>query len=233
MLRGVTPLRGGFMSTRSKSVVLSLCAFAGCSVLESGSSGAAGPGGYLAVLSGWDEAGPLSGTLEIERDDDDVVSGTARVRSGTGASSEYEVTGSIVGSDGDLSWGGYTGALQVSGSSFDGTFTGPGGAEGLLAGTRSDLEGGVVLCGTYDGDDAGVWNFVVSDKGALRGAFSGWVSGTLDGSVQGGRVSMQWRAPEDELAGSADGNLQGESAMGSWTGPDVMGTWSSDESVCP
>jgi hypothetical protein len=223
---------GETMTTTTIVLSLSLLmASAACSVHDDADGPTpSGTMGFLAVISGVDDLGLVSGTMEL--DVTDTVTGTARVRGGDGVSTEYDVEGSVSGGTGQLAWGGYSASFQLDGTSFDGTFDGPSNGAGQVAGTLSDLGTGQVLCGTYDGDDAGVWNFVVSDAGSIRGAFSGWVAGTLSGSVSGGQVAMQWSAGED-LAGGAQGTLQGNRAMGGWSGSDLGGTWASDESVCP
>lgn len=225
------------MLWRSMMLGCSLATTAACAVYGPGDGDGgddaepSGGEGYLAVVSGWDVDGPLSGTMQLE-DDAGALSGLLRVRSGAGTVTEHDVTGSIAESSGELRWEDVVMPLDVEGDAFEGSYELPDGTGAIVAGSRTDLGTGRALCGTYDGDDAGVWNFVVTDKNVLRGAFSGWVSGTLTGHVDGGRVTIEWTVPDD-LAGTADGSIEGTNAIGSWVGSDVAGTWASDTAVCP
>jgi hypothetical protein len=216
-------------------LLVTLVCFA-CSLHDGGNDGVAEDLGsstsrYLVVISGAGNDDFITGTMELDLTSG--VIGTIRLREGEAVPDETSVSGSTTGSSGSLGWGSYTATFEIVDDRLAGTFGGPGG-EGLLEGANATRDEARLLCGTYGGDDEGVWNFLVTDKGSVRGAFMGFfAAGSIDGNVTAGdELALTWFADE-ELSGSGDGSLDAGRAMGKWSGPDVAGTWASDETVCP
>lgn len=130
-----------------------------------------------------------------------------------------------------------TGALDVSGGgySFTGGFDGTNRLEGTYTGpTTTGVfitalgASGTAFCGTFDGDDQGLWSFVV-DGGTLLGqAVSTLGNGgiPLDGIVTGNAVTIYFPGTVMTLA---TGTINGADASGTWDDPNSSdaGTWTS------
>ncbi len=130
-----------------------------------------------------------------------------------------------------LSGGGYSFTGGFDGANrLEGTYTGPA-SQGTFVSAKSD--GSVTAyCGSYGGDDQGLWNFVVDGQKVLGQAVSS-LSGTnlpLDGSISSGNISIKFPGTQQVLA---TGSRNGTSVSGSWADPNSsdQGTWTG--SVCP
>lgn len=131
----------------------------------------------------------------------------------------------------NLTGGGYSFAGGYDGSNrLEGTYTGPA-SQGTFVSAKSD--GSVTAyCGSYSGDDQGLWNFVIDGQKVLGQAVSS-LSGTnlpLDGSISGGTISIKFPGSQQVLA---TGSRNGTSVSGAWSDPNSsdQGTWTG--SVCP
>lgn len=122
--------------------------------------------------------------------------------------------------------GGYS-FTGISGSGMvSGTWTGPG-TSGAFAALTS---GGplAAYCGTFTGDDGGVWNitrFGTSVAGSFTGANG---SSVLTGSMENNEFSLTF--PGGTAIGTLGAN---DSSAGTWTAGTGSGTWQGDLSSCP
>lgn len=130
-----------------------------------------------------------------------------------------------------LTGGGYSFAGVFDGSNrLEGTYTGPA-SQGTFVSAKSDGSA-TAFCGSYTGDDQGLWNFVVDGNKILGQAVSS-LSGTnlpLDGSISSGNITVLFPGTQQVLA---TGNRNGTTVSGTWSDPNSsdQGTWTG--SVCP
>lgn len=117
-------------------------------------------------------------------------------------------------------------AATGDGYNFAGVYDGSSAMEGVMTGTASGTfvtvkdngSTAVAYCGSFTGDDNGVFNFTVI-SGALHGTAT-TTTGTviaLDGTVTGGTVT---------IPGLATGTVSGTNVSGTWdNGAGSTGTW--------
>lgn len=117
-------------------------------------------------------------------------------------------------------------AATGDGYNFGGVYDGSSRLEGAMTGTatgtfvtlKDEGSAAVAYCGTFTGDDAGVFNFTVIN-GGLHGTAT-TTSGTpiaLDGTVSSGTVT---------IPGLATGTVSGTNVSGTWdNGAGSTGTW--------
>ena len=213
---------------------------------DDNSSGGGGGGGattstFVGILSSDDatESGSLEVTVATASPTSPVPTGDAMISVGATG------TVSIVGGSATALTGTYddaTGALAVNGGGYsftgnydgsnrlEGTYTGPG-TTGIFV-TAQDDGTTAAYCGSYAGDDQGVWNFVI-DGSALLGQAVSSLSGTgtpLDGSINGNAITVLFPGTQQTLA---TGTRNGSSVSGTWADPNStdQGTWSG--TLCP
>ena len=136
-----------------------------------------------------------------------------------------------------VSGGGYAfeGTLSDDFSSLSGDFTGS--TSGSFSTLTTNSGGVTTYCGTYSGDDSGVWNIaIISATGQVSGTWAddlgdaGLIAGQLTGT------SLVLTDP-NEPGISASGTLQGTSVSGTWLdvsepGQTYSGTFSGSTGSC-
>jgi hypothetical protein len=235
------------MSVRLRPLVAAGCiglgaAIAACSggstAPNGGGSGSTVTGEYVGELSGAGLTGVLdvtfsSGTSATSNvrvlDTADLETATGTLTLPGGAS--IALAGTFDPDTGALSiaGGGYSFDGTLRGDGVTGTFSSPGGS-----GSFSLLKGGggaQLFCGTYSGQDAGVWNLVVAPSSAAGSIASdvGSASSALTCTVSGASLSCQ------SASGIvASGTINGTTASGQWhDGNGNGGSWSGDTGKCP
>lgn len=218
--------------TTSKRRILKLAALAllllcammlipGC--LPGASGGGPANGTYVGVIAGYDDNGSLSGSIRLTLKDGKLTA-TMGLPTGT-----VQMSGSLNGS---VSGDGWTAKGSVSGSSLNGSLSGPNNAKASFSAENDDGGTVTLYCGTYSGDASGIWNFAVSGSGSLTGVFSGDADGRLSGTLKGGTVSLSWSGSDllGNVSGQATGTASSGSVSGSWSGSGNSGTFASDQS---
>jgi len=124
-----------------------------------------------------------------------------------------------------LSGGGYSFAGSYDGSNrLEGTYTGPS-TTGTFVSAQDDGST-EAFCGSYLGDDQGLWNFVIDGTTILGEAVSVNSGGTLplDGTISAGAISIVYPGSQTVLA---TGTRSGASVSGTWNDPNSsdQGTW--------
>lgn len=233
-------------SIPGRALLLGLLTLAlACGDDSSGGGGGGGGNGtttsFVGILSSDDaaESGSITLVLSTANPTAPLPTGIAAVS--VSASGSFTVLG---GSSTSLA-GTYdeaTGALTVSGGgyTFTGAFDGNNRLEGIYTGTATqgtfvsaESDGSATaFCGSYGGDDQGLWNFVIDGNKILGQAVSS-LSGTsapLDGSISGGNLSILFPGTQQVLA---TGTRNGSNVSGTWDDPNStdQGTWSG--TVCP
>lgn len=137
-----------------------------------------------------------------------------------------------------VSGGGYTfeGTLSTDVTSLSGGFTGP--TSGSFFTLTTDSGGVTTYCGTYSGDDSGVWNIaIISATGQVSGTWADDLgdAGLIAGQLTGTSLAV---TDPDEPGVSASGTLQGNSLSGTWLdvsepGQTYSGTFSGSTDNCP
>jgi hypothetical protein len=215
-----------------------------CSSSDSNGHATPGTGEFRGLLTGPGETGVLDVTIGNAASPASLrglgtgasgttVSGTIQMI-GTGVT--ITLSGSFDAASGKLTLTGTTGSGAysltgtASGSGFSGTYSGPNGS-GVFS-LAQGASGAVSLyCGTFDGDDRGVWNVVVDGSGKALGSHCDAKScGALEGSFSGGNVSLG--DPSDPKGGGATGKVSGTTASGTWQGGSSKGTWQGSEAAC-
>ena len=112
----------------------------------------------------------------------------------------------------------------------EGTYSGPS-TQGTFVTALADANT-AAFCGTYAGDDQGVWNFVIDGAAVLGQAVSSatGASAPLDGSISGNNISILFPGTQQVLA---TGTRSGGTVSGTWADPNSAdhGTWSGQ--ACP
>lgn len=113
----------------------------------------------------------------------------------------------------------------LSGGVLRGTYTTPSGSGTFVAMTPA---GGAVAryCGSYDGDEAGVINVLVSGTGAHAAVSAGH---ELAGEVSGTTLTLLDPAGPATVTGTLD---PGVAVSGAWSSPGGSGTWSASVAGC-
>jgi hypothetical protein len=215
-------------------------AAAACSSEEKGGGGGGGGGGntssFLGILSSDDASESGSLQLTVSTGSPIVATPTGVALASVAASGSVKILGgatvSLSGTYDDAS-----NALDVSGSGYsftgaydgnnrlEGTYTGPS-TQGVFVTARSDAST-AAFCGSYAGDDQGLWNFVI-DGNTLLGQAVSSASGTsapLDGSISGNNITILVPGTQQVLA---TGTRNGSNVSGTWADPNSsdQGTWS-------
>ena len=133
-----------------------------------------------------------------------------------------------------VSGSGYTfeGTLSADFKSLSGTFTGP--TSGSFSTLTTSSGGVTTYCGTYSGDDSGVWNIVIiSATGQVSGTWAdiGGDAGLIAGQLTG--TSLDLTDPNEPNT-TATGTLQGTSLSGTWSSASEgsTGTFSGSTGGC-
>ena len=122
-----------------------------------------------------------------------------------------DVTGAVM-----VSGGGYTfeGMLSADLTALSGDFTGS--TSGSFFTLTTSSGGVTTYCGTYSGDDSGVWNIaIISATGQVSGTYADDLgdAGLIAGQLTGTSLAV---TDPDEPGVSASGTLQGNSLNGTW-----------------
>jgi hypothetical protein len=230
------------MRLRFRHLALLTCVgLAGVSACSSDSSqppaAGIGSGEYKGELSGTNETGVLDvmlsgGNLTPSAlrplDTQDQASAVGTVTLGGGVS--LHVTGAFDPDTGALSLvgGGYSFTGTAASDGINGSYSGPHGTGSfsLIKGS-----GAQVFCGSYVGQDSGVWNLVVgptSAAGSVASAKGGYAS-PMACTVSG--TSLSCTASSGV---TATGSVNGTHATGTWSdGGGHSGTWTGDTTACP
>lgn len=212
----------------------------------SDSNGGGGGGGgnnatFLGIISSNDasESGSLSVTVSTAAPSPPLPTGMALASvTATGALSmvgggAINLTGTYddVSKALDVSGGGYTFSGSYDGiGRLEGTYAGPS-TQGVFVTAKADAKT-TAYCGTFAGDDQGVWNFVIDGSTILGQAVSS-SSGTnapLDGSISGNAITILFPGTQTVLA---TGSRSGTHVSGNWADPNStdVGTWTGAK--CP
>ncbi len=140
---------------------------------------------------------------------------------------QVSLSGTYDDATGDLTLtgGGYsfTGAYDGS-NRLEGTYTGPSTA-GTFVSAQDDGTT-EAFCGSYAGDDQGLWNFVIDGTTLLGEAVSVNSGGTLplDGTISSNAISIVYPGTQTVLA---TGTRNGATVSGTWDDPNStdQGTW--------
>lgn len=224
------------------TATLLLAPLTGCSSDSSNGGGGGGNGtttDFLGILSSDDasESGSLSVTVSTASPA--IPTGAASLSvSATGAISivgggAVSLTGTYDDVSGDLtvSGGGYSFSGTYDGSNrLEGTYTGPS-TQGVFVTAKADANT-TAFCGSYAGDDQGLWSFII-DGSTLLGQAVSSSSGTsapLDGSISGSDITILFPGTQVTLA---TGTRSGSTVSGSWADPNStdVGTWTGAK--CP
>ncbi|HBC46792.1 MAG TPA: hypothetical protein DEO84_09170 [candidate division Zixibacteria bacterium] len=119
-----------------------------------------------------------------------------------------------------------------SGINFGGVYDGTNRLEGAVTGNRlgtflaikDDNNTALAFCGTFSGDDDGVWNFTI-DGTIIAGSYTTTSGnmGALDGSISGTTITVTNPAGGGSLA---TGTRSGNNASGTWDdGQGNSGSW--------
>src|SRR5690242_12840100 len=183
-----------------------------------------GPGSTTFALVGTvnGDNGSLSGSISL------TVNGTTA----TGQLAVVAPSAATIDLSGTYNAG--TKALSASGSgyTFAGTYDGVGRMDGTMTGTasgtfvavRDDNSTALAFCGTFTGDDAGVFNFAA--RGSAVAGTATTTTGTvipLDGTLSGSSISI---VNPGGGAALATGTRSGDNVSGTWdNGAGSAGTW--------
>ena len=209
-------------------LAIMLVTFAGCSKSDKATQPSGNNGTtlrFVGTVNG--DNGYLSGTIVFSVNDS-VVTGTFRIV--TPDTSTHALTGiyndstkALAATDGSHTFGGlYDGANRL-----EGLMTGS--VSGTFVTVKDDDNSAVAFCGTFSGDDSGVWNFTI-DGTIIAGSFTtvGGIMGLLDGTISGNAISIVNPAGGAPLA---TGTRSGDDASGTWNdGQSSSGVWTGHRS---
>ena len=239
-MRLVSAVRVGSLSIRSLAVLSGFVAL-GLGACSSDSNGGGGGGGntssFVGTVAGgtaFDESGSLTfdiaGTALAPPAGITTMSASLTVTGTLTLVSPTPGTEALTGTYDDatnqlnLSGGGYTFTGVYDGTSrLEGTYTGGNGPGAFV--TALDVGNAIAFCGTFDGDDDGTWNFVVSGT-SLSGSVltSSGDLAPLDGTVTGTDISIV--NPVNPTGPAlATGTINGNDATGTWDTGVQSGTW--------
>jgi hypothetical protein len=231
---------GSLLSTpRAILAGLAILLVSACGSDGGGSNGGGGGGAttteFVGILSSDDglESGSLAVTVSTATPAPPAptsvalaivtASGTLTLVGGT----PVALTGSYDDATGALTitGGGYSFTGVYDGSNrLEGTYTGPTTA-GTFVSAQSDGTT-EAFCGSYAGDDQGLWNFVIDGNDILGEAVSvnSGTSAPLDGSINGNAISILFPGTQQVLA---TGTRSGSTVSGTWDDPNStdQGTW--------
>lgn len=126
-----------------------------------------------------------------------------------------------------LEGGGYLFEGTRDGSVINGTFTGPDGIVGSFSAVDTRASSATTFCGTYGGDESGVFNMVIHADGNITGTWANvdGSSGTFWGQLNGTSITVTTND-----GSTATGTLQGDTVSGTVTNGNQSGTWRGDTS---
>ena len=141
-------------------------------------------------------------------------------------------TGAVMASGGGYA---FEGVLSADFRSLSGGFTGP--TSGSFFTLTTSSGGVTTYCGTYSGDDSGVWNIaIISATGQVSGTHADDLgdAGLITGQLTGTSLAV---TDPSEPGISASGTLQGSSLSGTWLdvsepGQTYSGTFSGSTDTC-
>ncbi len=115
---------------------------------------------------------------------------------------------------------GYSFEGVVAGQLLSGTYSGPNGASGSFSAVNTQESTATTYCGSYSGDQSGVFNMAVSANGRVVGVWAGGgESGRFTGEVVGTTITIS------DGFGMATGTIQGNKVSGTWSEGSESGTW--------
>ena len=175
---------------------------------------------FVGTVNGTD--GNLSGWVSFTVNDTAVTGTFKIVEPDTGT---YALTGLYETSTKTL-------VAVGSGINFGGVYDGTNRLEGAVTGNRlgtfvavkDDNNTAVAFCGTFSGDDDGVWNFTI-DGTIIAGSYTTTSGnmGALDGTISGNTITVTNPAGSGSLA---TGTRSGNNASGTWNdGQGNSGSW--------
>lgn len=143
-----------------------------------------------------------------------------------------DVTRAVVASGGGYA---FEGVLSSDFRSLSGGFTGP--TSGSFFTLTTNSGGVTTYCGTYSGDDSGVWNIaIISATGQVSSTYADDLgdAGLIAGQLTGTSLAL---TDPGEPGISASGTLQGNSLSGTWLdvsdpGQTYSGTFSGSTDSC-
>jgi hypothetical protein len=212
-----------FMTMKLVVAMALLLALSGCSN-DDDNNPTNPPGSSALVFVGTvnGDNGSLSGSLTFTVNDS-AVTGTFRITTPTPAThallGAFDSSSNVLGATG----GGYNFAGAYDGSNrLEGLMSGN--ATGTFVTIRDDNNSSVAFCGTFTGDDDGVWNFTI-DGTIIAGSYTtnSGDFGALDGTISGNAITI---ANPGGGAPLATGTRNGDNASGTWdNGVGDSGTW--------
>ena len=175
---------------------------------------------FVGTVNGMD--GSLSGSVSFSVNDT-VVTGTFKIVTPDTATialiGTYDTTNKALGAAG----GGHSfGGVYDGTNRLEGVLTGP--TTGTFVAIKDDDNSAIAFCGTFTGDDDGLWNFTI-DGTIIAGSYTtlSGSMGALDGSISGNAISISNPAGGAALA---TGTRSGDNASGTWNdGQGNSGTW--------
>ncbi len=176
---------------------------------------------FVGTVNGMD--GAFSGSLSLAVANDSAVTGTFKIVSPTPATHSltglYDDSSKVLAATGDgFNFGGlYDGINRLEGAM-------TGNATGMFVAVKDDNNSAAAFCGTFSGDDDGVWNFTI-DGTTIAGSFTTTSGnmGALDGTISGNTITIS-----NPLGGAAlaTGTRSGDNASGTWNdGQGNAGSW--------
>jgi hypothetical protein len=176
--------------------------------------------GFIGTVNGTN--GSLSGSLSFSITNTSVA-GTFKVVTPAIATHAlagvYNSTSKVLNATGD----GFTfNGLYDGNHRLEGTMTGP--TTGLFLAVRNDDNLAMAFCGTFSGDDNGIWNFAIEGT-TVTGSFTttSGSTGALDGAISGNTITIVNPSGGNPLA---TGTKSGNNASGNWDdGQGHVGTW--------
>lgn len=149
-------------------------------------------------------ANPVSGSLKLSGGATISITGT------------YDDESKVL----SISGGGYAFTGTFGADGIQGTYTGPKGAGNFAVFSG---EGVTPWCGTFAGDESGVWNFVVAGDKVAGSAVDGQGrADVLSGTVAGTKLTIVTKNKS-----TAEGTIAGATATGTWANESgsAHGTW--------
>jgi hypothetical protein len=185
-------------------------------------------------------AQPRNAEISVTVSGSALVNGTALTLHGTfdTVTGVVLVYGDIAGTPNAYTFNA-TVAHPATDTSINGSWTGPGSTSGNFSVQFVPTGGSVtVYCGSFEGDDTGTWNLVVSSDGKASGNFvtsDNSVKGTLTGTVAGGSATLTWGGATKAL-GPISATSAGDcnSGTGTWSldGTTINGCWQGSPAGC-
>lgn len=217
-----------FLTLRFAIAMALLLALAGCSKDDNPSSpNNPNPNATIFVGTVNGNNGSLSGSISFAVNDT-AVTGTFKVITPSAATHTligfYDTEANVLGASG----GGYAFAGVYDGvSRLEGGMSGN--AIGMFLAIKDDNNSAMAFCGTFTGDDDGIWNFTIAGT-TIAGSYtttSGDV-GALDGTISGNSITIVNPGGGPALA---SGTRNGDNASGTWNdGNGNSGTWTGSRS---